>query len=145
ALTSPAARMAQDYTLLAPWLSLACCGRCDALDRYRGVPLTVALLLELEHLAIELVRERVDRCVHVRLDAFGVDVLAAHVQIGRYLLPELVDGEHDIDVDDVVEVTRQPLQLGRHVGADRRRDVEMMAAQVRIHPGLLCVARSAAH
>src|SRR6266545_2595302 len=131
--------MAQDYTLLveAPWLSPARSGRRGALDRYGSVPLTVALLLELEH-------ERVDRRIHVGLDAFGVDVLAAYVQIGRHLLPELVDREHDVDVDNVVEVTRQPLELVCHVGADRRRDVEVMAAQVQIHPGLLCVARRAA-
>src|SRR5947207_12484136 len=135
--------MAQNYTLLARFSPRN--GRRDALDRYRGVPLTVALLLELEHLAIELVRKSVDGRVHVGLDAFGVNVLAAHVQIGRYLLPELVDGEDDVDVDDVVEVTRQALELGRHVGADRRRDVEMMAAEIQIHPGLLCVARNAAH
>src|SRR6266571_3937844 len=104
--------MAQNYTLLARFSPRN--GRRDALDRYGGVPLPVALLLELEHLAIELVCKRVDRRVHVGLDAFGMDVLAAYVQIVR------------------------------HVGADRRRDVEVMAAQVQIHPGLLCVARSAA-
>ena len=92
--------------------------------------MTVAFFLVLEHLAIEFVGKRVDRCVHVRLDAFGVDILAAHVQISGYLLPELVDREHDVDVDYVVKVPGQADQLDRHVGADRRRDFEMMTAQI---------------
>ena len=79
----------------------------------RDMAMAIALLLVLEHLAIELVRKCVDRRVHVRLDAFGVDFLAAHMQIGRYLLPELVDREHDIDVDYMVEVPGQTHELGR--------------------------------
>src|SRR5882672_7763205 len=79
----------RNYTLLRR-LPPARDGRGGALDRCGSMTLTVALLLVLEHLAVELVGERVDRRVHVGLDAFGVDVLAAHVHIGRYLLPELV-------------------------------------------------------
>src|SRR6266567_2794966 len=108
-----------------------------ALDGRRLVAVSVPLFLVSDHLAIELVGQRVDRRVHVGIDAFGVDVLAADVKVGGDLLPELVDREHDIDVDHVIEMPGDAVELRRHVIADRRCDHEMMAGQVQIHPALL--------
>src|SRR5262249_23652822 len=51
--------------------------RRQALAARCPVAMTVSLFLVAEHLPVELVRERVDRRVHVRLDALGVDILAA--------------------------------------------------------------------
>ena len=64
-----------------------------------------ALLLVLEDLPVELVSQAVDGRIHVGVDAFDVDVLAAHVHGGLDLVVQFVDGDDDIDVDDVVEVT----------------------------------------
>src|SRR5205814_1439133 len=110
---------------------LAGMDRCNsALDRSRLVPAAVALLLVPQNLAVELVGQRIDRGVHVGLDALGVDLLAADVKVGGDLLPELVDRQHDIDVDHVVEVPRYTLKLGRYVFANGGRDQEVMAGQV---------------
>jgi hypothetical protein len=98
----------------------------------------------LEHLTVELVRKRIDRGVHVGFHALGVDILAADMQVGRDLLPELVDRQHDVHVDDVIEVSRHPHQLVDHVITDRGRDVEMMTAQVQIHATVLRKSRTAA-
>jgi len=95
------------------------------------------LLLVLQHLPVELVGEDVDRRVHVGFDALRVQVLAAHVQRGFAFLLQLVDREHDGDVDDVVEVTGDAVELRRHVVAQRGRHVDMMAGQLQVHRSLL--------
>ena len=83
-----------------------------------------------QHLPIELVGERIDRRVHVGLDAFGVDFLAANVEIGGDLLSELVDRQHDVHIDHVVEVARHALKLGCHVFANGGGDQQAMAGKV---------------
>src|SRR5208283_626453 len=125
-----------DHTLLQR-LFPAYHGCGDPFHRRHIVAMTVAFLLVLENLAIELVCERINGGVHVRLDALRVNVLAAHMQISRYLLPELVDRKHDVDVDYMVEVPGQTHQLYGHVVADRGRDLEVMPTQIEVHPGLL--------
>src|SRR5271165_2606048 len=121
---SDAARrqMAHDYTLLRR-LPAARDGCGYPLNRRHIVAVTVALLFVLEHLAVKLVGKCVDRRVHVRLDAFGMDLLATYMQVGCDLLPELVDREHDVDVDDVVEMAGQSHQFDGYVGADRWRNI----------------------
>ena len=99
--------------------------------------LAVGLFLVPQHLAVQLVGERVDRRVHVGIDALGVDVLAAYMQVGRDLLPELVDGQNDVHVDDMVEMPGHAVELRSHVTANGRRDDEMMTAQVQVHQVLL--------
>src|SRR5664279_1673968 len=80
----------------------------DARRAFGGglVPLAVGFFLVPQDLAIELVGQRIDGRVHVGVDALGVDFLAAYMEIGGDLLPELVDGEDDVYVDDVVEMAR---------------------------------------
>src|SRR5215472_12035477 len=99
----------------------------------RRMAAAVALFLLLDHLAVQLVGERVDRRVHVCFVALGVDVLAPDVQVRGDLLSQLVDREHDGDVDDVIEMPRQPRKLLHDVVPDRRSDLEMMAAETQVH------------
>src|SRR2546422_9872697 len=104
----------------------------------RAVYLSRAFLLEAlalvaQHLPVELVGEQIDRRVKILLDAFAVQVLAAHVQGDFGLLAHLVDGEDDVGVDHMVEMPGDALELGAHVAADGRGHVEMMAAHVQVH------------
>ena len=63
------------------------------------------LLLVLEDLAVEFVGQTVDGGVHVSVDAFDMNVLAANVHGGLDLMFQLVHGQDNVDVDDVVEMT----------------------------------------
>src|SRR6266700_585513 len=115
-------------------------GRGGALDGNGSMAVPVALLLVLDHLPVELVGECVDGRVHIRLHAFGVELLAADMQVGRDLLSELVDCKHHVDVDDVIEMACNAFQLVDDVRPDRRGDVQMMAAKTEIHPALLSLS-----
>src|SRR3954471_19679837 len=62
-----------------------------------------------------------------------MQVFAAHMQCHFRLLPNLVDREDDVRVDDMVEMARHALELGTYIAADGRSHFEMMAAHVQIH------------
>src|SRR3954466_8749559 len=111
------------------------------MKRGASYPLVVALVLVAQDLAVELVGEQIDRGVQVRVLAFAVQVLAAHVERHLGLLPQLVDGEDDVGVDQMVEMPRHPLELRMHVGADRRSHIQVMSAHVEVHRvSLKCLA-----
>jgi hypothetical protein len=101
------------------------------------VAVRLPLLLVLQHLAVELVRQHVDRGIHVGLDRLDVDVLAARVQVDLDLVAELLDRHDDVDIDHVVEVPGDALELRHDVVADRGRDVQLMAGEAEIHRILL--------
>ena len=90
------------------------------------------LFLVFQHLPVELVGERVDRRVHVGLDALGVEVLAAYVQVRLDFLSKLVHRQDDADVDHVVEMTREAVELRDDVVADGGRDLEVIAGEVQV-------------
>src|SRR5512132_82081 len=134
--------LARDFPLAAA-LRARSDGR--ALDRLAVAAVILDEFLVFQHLPVELVGERVDRRVHVGIDALGVDVLAAHVHVRLHLLSQLVDRKHHTDVDHMIEMTVDALELGNDVGPDRRRDFEMVASEVQIHQALLvnCEAKRA--
>src|SRR6185436_15686615 len=99
----------------------------------RIVRVGIAFSLVFQYLAIELVDQQVDRRVQVGILAFAVDVLAAHVQRHFSLLPQLVHCEDHVRVDHVVEMPDHASKLGVDVLADRRGDVELVAADVEVH------------
>ena len=68
-----------------------------------------------------------------KLDRFDVDVLAARMQVDLALVPKLGHRHHDLDVDHVIEVTRDPPHLVLHVAADRGGDVEVISGQFEVH------------
>src|SRR4051794_29452779 len=107
-------------------LVLECCMR-----------LLVELVLVAQDLAVELVRKQIDRGVQVLLFALAMKILAAHMERHFGFLAQLVHGEDDVCVDDVVEMPADALQLRAHITANRRRHVQMMAAHVQVHPRLL--------
>src|SRR5258706_1313455 len=86
-----------------------------------------ALLLVFEDLAVELVGQAVDGSVHVRVNAFDVDILAANVHVCLDLVVQFVDGQDDIDVYDVVEVAGDAVDFIDDVGPDGGGDFQMMA------------------
>src|ERR1044071_1656220 len=95
------------------------------LARFRGV-LVGLLFLVLEHAAVELVGQQVDGGVHVFLGGIGMDGIAAHMQRGFGLLSELLNRQHAMHVDYVVEMARNPFEFLFDVRAHRRGDFDMM-------------------
>src|SRR3990172_7735368 len=90
-------------------------------------------LLVLENLSIELVYQEINGRIHVGVHAFDVNVLAAHVHVGLDFLVELVYGQNDVDVDDVVEMAGYSGKLVGYVRADGWGDVEVVTGQLKIH------------
>src|SRR5713226_317158 len=86
-----------------------------------------------DDLAVELVRQSVDRGVQVRVVALDEDVLAGDVASDFRLLSEVVDRENHVDVDDVIEMPPDPGEFALDVAADRRRDRHVACADGQIH------------
>ena len=63
-------------------------------------------LLVFLHLTIQLVGNVINRCIQIRVNAFDEDIFAGYVQCDFRLLVQLLDAEHDVNVDDVIEMTR---------------------------------------
>jgi len=89
-------------------------------------------------LAVELVHQLVDGGVQVLVALLDEDVAALDVQrhlgaLASLLLLELLHGEQHGDVDDLVEVTRDALELREHVLTQGGCDFEMVAADRQVH------------
>src|SRR5262245_12897298 len=91
------------------------------------------LFLVLEHAAVGLVGQQVYGGVHVFLGGVGMDGIAAHMQGGFVLLSEFLNGKDAMHVDDVVEMTRNPLEFLLHVRAHRRGNFDMMTGKRQLH------------
>src|SRR4051794_9136793 len=85
-----------------------------------GAVMTVqgGFFLVLDDLAVELVDQAVDRGVHVLVRALAEDVAPRDVDVGFRLLLQLVHREDNHHVDDMIEMTGDPFQLGGNVTAD---------------------------
>ena len=75
------------------------------------------LLLVLLDLPVELVDQGVDGRVHVVLDRVGKQGVAADVDRGLRLVPQLLDRQDAVHVGDVVEMPFQARQLAVDVVA----------------------------
>src|SRR5690606_33953139 len=97
----------------------------------------VSVVLELglvfEDLAIDLVCEKIDGCVKVFIPGFAVQILAgeAYCDLGGVL--KLFHGEHDLRVDDVVEMATDASHFARRVLADSRSDIQMTSSDAQVH------------
>ena len=78
---------------------------------------TAHFFLMLARLLIEFVGEQVDRCIHVVCNGFGVQVGATGMNRGFGLLPDLLDTEHDVGADQVIEVSFDALEFVLHIVA----------------------------
>src|SRR5262245_40157749 len=95
------------------------------------------LFLVLLDAPIQLVRQRIDGRVHVLVGRIGVDAPAAHLDRRFRLLPQLLDRQDAMHVDQRLEVARDPLELLRDVAAERGRDLDVVTGQVELHGSLL--------
>src|SRR5947208_4707855 len=110
----------------------------SALQRLGVAAMIGELFLMLLHLPIELVGERIDRGVHVGIDALRVDLLAANMDVRFHDLSYLVHTEHHADIDHMVEMPRHPVELVDDISADRGCDLKVMSGEVQVHQLLLC-------
>ena len=93
--------------------------------------------LALAHAPVELVRERIDRRVHVVCDRIGIDRDAAH-RNGRFrLVTQLFDGQDAVQVDRSVETLHDAAEFLRGIGVQGRGDFDVVTAQVHSHRRLL--------
>jgi hypothetical protein len=94
------------------------------------------------NLAIELVDQCINGCIQVIRDAFCVQIFSSHMQVDFGFLPpvffcQLVDGQDDRDIDNLIEVSFYAFQLALHVFTDGRCQFEMMSTDGEIHTALL--------
>src|ERR1700678_2342732 len=97
------------------------------------------LFLVLAHPPVELVRQGVDRRVHVLILGQRVDGLAAQMQCRLGLAPEFLDGQHAMCVDDLIKVTHDALNFLLHIATQGGGDFYVMSAEAQLHGRLLVV------
>ena len=108
-----------------------------------GVVVLLGTVLVAHHLAVELVHQLVDGSVQILVRLFDEDVAALDMQRDFAALPSLLllllfNGEQDVHIHHLVEMTRDAFQLGKHVLSQRRSHFKMMSADRQVHQGLLC-------
>ncbi len=86
--------------------------------------------LEASGLAIQLVNQLVDRHVHVVSDGLGVEVFAAGVECCLRLMSNLLDGEDDLGVDQMIKMPLDARQFLRDEVAQRIGQVDVMAGDI---------------
>ena len=91
------------------------------------------LFLVLAHPSLELVGQRVDRGVHVAFAGQGMNGLAADVQRRFGLVLQLLDGQHEMRVDDVIEVSHDAVEFLLHVAAHGCGDLDVMTGDAQLH------------
>jgi hypothetical protein len=101
------------------------------LDRFVLVILTLVLVLQ--DLPVEAIGNHIDRCVKIGINRLGKQILALDMKRDLGLLLKLFDPENRIDVDDLIEVTPDPVELALDVFAQRRGDVDVMPLDGEIH------------
>src|ERR1700748_519086 len=106
------------------------------------VVMILQAILVANHLAIELVHQLVDGGIEVFMRLLDEDVLPLHMEsdfgfLSTFLFLEVFHGEQHVHIDDGVEVSRDPVQLGQDVFAQCRCHFQMMAADRQIHQCLL--------
>ena len=99
----------------------------------RIVRMRMQTVFVLDDLAIELVRNGVDRGVHIRVAALDEDLLSGDVTADFHLSSEMVRGEDHVDVDDVVKVPPDSGKFALEVTADRRGDDDVTPSDDEIH------------
>src|SRR5574343_225377 len=91
------------------------------------------LLLVFLNLTIQLVGQIIHRGIQIRVRAFDKDILTWNMQGDFGLLVQLLDAQHNMHVDDVIEMARDLLQLLAHVFADSGADFQIMTTDLQIH------------
>src|SRR5574343_2015645 len=91
------------------------------------------LLLVLQDLAVELVKQAVDGGVEIIAGFFDMEVLAGDVDRHFRQLLELLDREYDADAGNLVEVTQDGLQLVFDIFAQGGGDFDVVTTELQIH------------
>jgi hypothetical protein len=106
-------------------------GRAQLL-RFERVVVAAFFLVFLDP-AIELVRERVDGGVHVRLDGIRVNGASAQQNRGFRFVAQLLDREDAVNVYDPVRMSDDAVQFLFYVILERGRDIDMVTSDVQLH------------
>ena len=70
-------------------------------------------------------------------DGIRMDGVAAHMQSCFGLLSQLLNRQHTVNVDDLIEVPRDTFEFLLHISAQGRSDLDMVAGDVELHSRLL--------
>jgi hypothetical protein len=106
-------------------------GNVLMLDRF--VRVLLALVLVLQDLPVEAVSNNVDCRIKIGINRFGKQILSLDMKRDLGLLLKLFNPENRTDIDDLIEVTPDPVKLGHDVFAQRRGDVDVMPLDGEIH------------
>src|SRR6266853_1207214 len=103
------------------------------LERIVGMRMPAVFVFD--DLAVELVRQGVDRGVQVRVVALDEYILAGDVAGDFRLLGEGGRAQDHVHIDDVIEMPPDPGEFALDVAADRRRDRSVTSADGQVHAG----------
>src|ERR1700722_17983828 len=99
------------------------------LEDFLGV-MVGGLFFVLFDAAVELVGQCVDGGIHILFSCFGVDLVSAHHQRGLGLVTHFLDREDAVDVNQLLEMPRDPLEFFDYIAAQRGGDFHMMTAEI---------------
>jgi len=99
----------------------------------RIVGMRVQTIFILDDLAVELVRQIIDRDVEIRMLALDEYVLAGKVTGDFRFLSQVVPGEDHVDIDDVIKMPPDPGELALDVVTESGRDCHVMSADCEVH------------
>jgi hypothetical protein len=86
-----------------------------------------------QDLAVEFVDEQVDSGVKIFAGGFAMNVFAAQMHGDFGFLPQGLYREHDLGIDNVIEMSQHTRQFVHDIGPDGRGDVEMATANAQVH------------
>src|SRR3989344_5413645 len=103
--------------------------------RTLGAVVTAELFLVFQHLAVELVGERVDRGVHVRALGVGVQLRALGVDRGLGDVPGLLHMQHHAGGGHVIEMLLDAADFLGRILAQRLGNIDLVAGNGDVHGG----------
>ena len=92
--------------------------KLDRIARHFDQVVDIKVLLTVDNLKEKDLRQRAECNIHVK----GSDLFAESSSADLYAA-----------VDDLIEMPRDPVELGRHITAQRRGDFDMVAADREVH------------
>ena len=103
------------------------------LAQFLATMMVLQLLFVLLNLTVQLVGQNVDGSVEILVDRLDVNVLAGQMHGDLGLLLQFFHRLDHVHVDDMIEMTCNPLELAGNVITQRRGDFEMVSTDLQVH------------
>ncbi|RAP60899.1 hypothetical protein A6B37_21280 [Achromobacter sp. HZ01] len=91
------------------------------------------LVLVLDDLTVDLVCQKIYGRIEIFIGSFTMNVLTAQTHGDFGSMPQGLYREHDLGIDDVIEMPQHSRQFVHDIFPDGRGDVEVTTADAQVH------------